>query len=197
MKNLLRVSVIPAVLLAFMLIAACGGTSDEDQIKNVIQTSVKSTDPADCTKLQTLRFAEQTELAVGPDAIQQCRADAADTTDNPDSVDVNDVKVDGTNGTANVTFHGGSFDGSTLTVALVKVGDQWKLDRITAIPTFNLASFVRSLSQRLAAQGKTPATVVTCIIDALNKVGADQVKAALLSGDSSQVTALFAPCGAQ
>lgn len=194
MGNVHRLFVISTALLVAMLIAACGGNGDEDQIKDVINASVKSTDPADCTKLQTVQFLQQTEFAVGPDALKQCQANAANTTDNPDSVDIADVKVDGENATANVTFHGGSFDGSTVTVALVKVGDQWKLDKITAIPTFDLQGFTRALTTQLLEQGKTPQTAVTCIVDAVNKVGADQLKAVLISGDSSQLTALFAPC---
>jgi hypothetical protein len=188
-----RLFVISAAVLVAMLLVACGN-SDEDQITDVIKTSVKSTDPADCTKLATARFLAQTEFAVGPDALRQCQQDAADTSDNPSSVDVKDVKVDGDNATANVTFHGGTFDGSTLTVALVKVGDQWKLDRITAIPTFNLQGFARAVTDRLLAEGKTPQDVVTCIGDALNKVGVDHIKQVLISGDSSQLSALFAPC---
>jgi len=193
--RLVRISLIPAVILASMLIAACGGNDDQNQITDVINTSVRSTDPADCTKLQTQQFVEQTQFALGADAVRQCQQEAADTSGNPDSVDVKNVKVDGDNGTADVTFHGGTFDGSTLTVALVKTGDQWQLDKITAIPTFDLGGFAKSLTQRLIAQGKTPADVVNCIGDALNKVGADQVKTVVLSGDSSQLTALFAGCG--
>src|SRR5262245_32104257 len=139
MKTLVRLSLIPAALTSALLMAACGGNSDEDQITDVIKTSVKSTDPADCTKLETQTFVEQTEFALGPDAVKQCQDDAADTSDDPDSVDVKDVEADGDTGTANVTFHGGSFDGSTVTVGLVKEGDQWKLNRITGIPNFNLA----------------------------------------------------------
>jgi len=193
MGSVHRLFAISALVLAALLLVACGN-SDEDQITDVIKTSVKSTDPADCTKLQTTKFLQQTELAVGPDALKQCQDDSANTSDDPDSVDVKDINVDGDNATANVTFHGGSFDGSTFTVALIKDGDQWKLDKITDIPTFDLQSFVRGVTDRLLAAGKTPQSVISCISNAVTKVGADQIKQILISGDSSQLTALFAPC---
>lgn len=48
-----------------------------------------------------------------------------------------------------MTFHGGSFDGSTLKVDLAKDGDQWKLDKITDIPTFNFPGMVQAFAARL------------------------------------------------
>jgi hypothetical protein len=179
------------------LLAACGGgggSDDNAQITDLIQSSVKSTDPADCTKVETQQFLEQTELASGPAALEQCRKDASDTTDNPDSVDVTDVKSSGNTGSANVTFHGGSFDGSTLSVSLTKDGDQWKLDKITDIPTFNLSGMVQALSARLQADSSIPPQVGSCVVQAFNDAGADQVKSIILSGNGNQLTALFSSC---
>jgi ketosteroid isomerase-like protein len=179
------------------LLAACGGgggNDDNAQITDVIQTSVKSTDPADCTKLETQQFVEQSELASGQAAIQQCQQDAADTSDNPDSVDVTDVSSSGDTGSATVTFHGGSFDGSTLKVALTKDGDQWKLDKITDIPTFNFEGIVNALSARLQADSSIPPQAASCITQAFSSAGADQVKSIILSGNGDQLTALFSSC---
>jgi hypothetical protein len=188
---------IAASISAMALLAACGGgggNSDNDQITGLIKTSVKSTDPADCTKLQTQQFVEQTELASGQAAIQQCRQDASDTSDDPNSVDVTDVSSSGNTGEATVTFHGGGFDGSTLKVSLVKDGDQWKLDKITDIPTFNFPGMVSALSARLHADSTIPPQTADCITQAFSNAGADQVKGIILSGNGDQLTALFSSC---
>lgn len=179
------------------LLAACGGgggNDDNAQITDLIQTSVKSTDPADCTKLQTQQFVEQTELQSGQAAIQQCQKDASDTSDNPHSVDVANVTTSGDTGSADVTFHGGSFDGSTLTVAVNKDGDQWKLDKITDIPTFNFPGMVQALSAKLSSDSTIPPQVASCITQAFDNAGADQVKSIILSGSGDQLTALFSTC---
>jgi hypothetical protein len=184
-------------ICAAVALAACGGgggNDDNAQITDVIQTSVKSTDPADCTKLQTQQFVEQTELQSGQAAIQQCEKDASDTSDNPSSVDVANVTSSGNSGSADVTFHGGSFDGSTLTVALSKDGDQWKLDKVTDIPNFNFAGLVQALSARLTSDSSIPPQVATCITQAFDNAGADQVKSIILSGSGDQLTALFSTC---
>lgn len=186
-----------ASICATVALAACGGgggNDDNAQITDVIQTSVKSTDPADCTKLQTQQFVEQTELQSGQAAIQQCEKDASDTSDNPSSVDVANVTSSGDTGSADVTFHGGSFDGSTLTVAVSKDGDQWKLDKVTDIPNFNFAGLVQALSARLTSDNSIPPQVATCITQAFDNAGADQVKSIILSGSGDQLTALFSTC---
>jgi hypothetical protein len=186
-----------AALFSSLAIVACGGGGGNDnssQITDVIQSSATSTDPADCTKLETQQFVEQTELASGQAALQQCQKSAADTSDNPSSVDVTDVKSSGNTGSANITFHGGSFDGSTLSVSLTKDGDQWKLDKITDIPTFNLAGLVQALSAKLSSQGNIPPQFASCIVQSFNNAGADQVKSVILSGNGDQLTALFSGC---
>jgi hypothetical protein len=179
------------------LLAACGGgggNDDNAQITDLIQTSVKSTNPADCTKLQTQQFVEQTELQSGQAAIQQCQKDASDTSDNPNSVDVTNVTSSGDTGSADVTFHGGSFDGSTLTVAVSKDGDQWKLDKITDIPNFNFPGMVQALSAKLNSDSTIPPQVASCITQAFDNAGAEQVKSIILSGSGDQLTALFSTC---
>lgn len=203
-NRVVRLVCLIAALAALLAVAGCGGssgssstsggTSDESQIKDAISTSVTSNDPADCTRLETLTFMGQIHFTAGPAAVKACQRDAPDTSDDPDSVTVTNVDVHGTNATADVTFHGGGFDGSTLSMALVKQGDQWKLDQITAIPKFDLARFETAFTQRLNRNQQAPAQAVQCIRDQLNQAGPDTVKTALISGDSSQLLNLIGPC---
>jgi hypothetical protein len=184
-----------AVLAASLVLAACGGgADDEGDITGVIQTSVTSTDPADCTKLATQQFVNQTEFSTGDQAIKECQDDAADASDNPDSVEVTEIKVGGDDATANVDFTGGSFGGSTLAVAMVKDGDQWKLDRITGIVNLDVATFKRSFADRVAASGDVPAQVRSCITEAIRDASEDQIKQALLGGTEQDLVALFSRC---
>jgi hypothetical protein len=193
-----------AFVVAAIALAACGGSSndstsaatgaDQAEIANVIRTSVTSSIPDDCTRLETQRFLEQIHFVTGPAAVKACRQDAPDTSDDPDSVDVADIAVDGTSGTANATFHGGGFDGSTLSIAVVKQGDQWRVDQITAVPAFDLPAFEKSFTGRLSSQEGVSAAGTACITKALDSAGPDAVKGALISGDSSQLLNLIGPC---
>jgi hypothetical protein len=190
----------PLTLLvaAPLLLAACGsddgGSEDEDQITEVIETSVKSTDPADCTKLQTQAFTEQSSFETGEAAIAQCEEDVADTSDDPDSVEVSSVEVDGEAATADIAFAGGSFDGSTVSVSLLKEGDQWKLDSIDDIPEFNRDGFQQAFSDGITSAEDVPPQVADCIVEAFGSASDEQIKAAFLSGEADQFNGLFAEC---
>ncbi len=187
---------VPLAVAALALgLAACGGgESDEDQISEVVETSVLTTDPADCTKLQTQRFVEQTNFAVGEDAVAQCEEDVKDPSNDPDSVEVSAISVDGENATADVSFSGGTFGGSTVTVALVKEGDQWKMDRMTAIKDLDLASFKESFASQFEDQAGIPASVKNCIVSEINAATKAEITQALLSGSQGDLVALFGDC---
>jgi hypothetical protein len=194
-------------LTAVLVIASCGGGGDSGstssaagnsaeaaQVAQTIQTSIKSSNPADCLKLETLRFMEQIHFTRGQAAVKACQADAPDTSDDPDSIDVENVIVQGDMATADASFKGGGFDGSTLAIALVKEGDQWKLDEIKAIPHFDLQAFEKAFAQRLVTNEGVQSQAVGCLTNALNQAGPAVVKAALISGNSSHLLNLIGPC---
>jgi hypothetical protein len=193
------------VLVLFVLViplgvGACGGGDDDGgsddtaQITEAIKTSITSTDPADCTRLQTQRFLEQSEYEVGQEAVQSCEEDAADTSDRPDSVDVSDVQVDGESATAAVAFQGGPIGTATVDVALVKEGDQWKLDQITGIRDIDLDSFKQSFTEEIEESPDIPAPIANCIKTAIGGVTEDQVKDAIVEGSQEAILGLFGNC---
>jgi hypothetical protein len=54
---------VPASLILLALgLGACGssGSGEAAKVEEAIESSATSTDPADCTKLETQRFVEQT-----------------------------------------------------------------------------------------------------------------------------------------
>jgi hypothetical protein len=187
--------IVPA--FAFGL-AACGGddsgSEEEDQIAEAIETSVLTTDPADCTRLQTQNFTEQVNFSTGEEAIADCEEDVADTSNDPDEVEVGGIEVDGDAATADVTFTGGGFDGSTLTVALVKEEDQWKLDEITDIPTLDLESFKESFTSQLEAEGNIPPQIADCIAGEINSASEEEVKGVILGGSEDDLVGLLGSC---
>jgi hypothetical protein len=93
-----RARVLIAASLAALALAlgACdGGDGDEDRITEAIERSATTTVPADCNGLATQDFLEQTQFDRGAAALQSCREDARNTTDDPESVEVSGVGVDG------------------------------------------------------------------------------------------------------
>jgi hypothetical protein len=194
-----RLALLCAAPIAAFALAACGdddggGGEEEAAITETIETSVLSTDPADCTRLQTQAFMEQVNFATGEEAVQDCEEDVADTSNDPDSVDVSEVDVGDGEASANVAFTGGPFDGSTVSVDLVKDGEQWKLDAITDVPELNLESFQQSFVDELRADESIPQQIADCMADAIGEVSEDQVEDVLVSGSEEDLVGLFGDC---
>ena len=189
-----------AALVAALVLAACGdddeggggeSTSDEGQIEAVIEESVGSDDPDACTEAATLAFLEQTELAKGQAAIDSCIESTQDESDDPDSVEVSAVEVEGDTATANVAFAGGSFDGQSLSVSLVNEGG-WKLDGIEDLIDFDPRLFGAQFADN-------PPEAVSeeraqCLGDEFAAADADELEAAILSGEPTELAPYFAAC---
>ena len=198
----LRVLVLLAAALATALVlAACGGDDDddgggedEDAIAEVIETSVTGSDPADCTRLETQEFLEQSQFSVGEEAVQDCEEDKADTENDPDSVEVDNVEVDGTNATAEATFSGSAFDGATATVDLVKEGEQWKLSAITAIEGIDVETFREDFTAQLEESEEIPAPIADCISEAIGSATEEDVSQVIVGGTEDDLLGLFGDC---
>lgn len=189
------------LLLCFCLIAsalafaACGSSeSDEDKIVDVIETSVTSDDPSSCTEFVTQTFLDQVEDGEGKAALKECEEDAEDTSDNPDSVDVTEVEVDGSNATANAAFVGGGFDGQTLAVALVDEDGDWKLDEITEFADFDQAKLVGAFQEQLDKEGSIEPEITSCIVESLEELNQAEFEELLLGGSSEGFVEIAESC---
>jgi len=191
-----RYLLIPAVLIAALFpLAGCGGggNSDEDQITDAITTSATTNTDSNCTELQTQRFLEQIEFATGAEAVKECKSSGPDS--NADSVEVSNIEVDGDTATADAAITGAAFNGQTLTISLVKEGDQWKLDHIDAFVDFDQQALAQAFAENVQ-QGSDPGTPAQakCVQDKINAAPANIVQTAVLSGNSQAFGALFGTC---
>jgi hypothetical protein len=186
--------------LAFLLalaVGACGGGggggNEEDQIAAAIQTAATTTSASNCTELETQRFLEQTEFRTGQAAIAECKR--SDPANDADSVAVSNVSIDGETATADAAVKGSVFDGQTLVIALVKDGDQWKLDHVDDIKGFDGAQFARAFAAAVEAGNSTlTAEQTRCLTQKLAAAPSDTLKAAVLSGDGDKLAALISGC---
>jgi hypothetical protein len=192
-----RCLVLPVLIIASSLaFVACGssGNSDEDQIVEAIETSATSTNPADCSKFSTQAFMEQSTSETGQKAVKSCEEDASKP-NNAESVDVSEVEVEGSKATADGAVTGGSFDGQTVTISLVKEGDQWKLDQITGFAAFDQAKLVKAFETELTKpSSELSQAQSSCIIEALEEASQEEFEELLLSGSSEPLGELVESC---
>jgi hypothetical protein len=203
MRKLLLFLPVLLIAAAFPL-AGCGGDddtgtsasggNDEAQITQVITTATTTTSRQNCTELMTTRFVEQNAAKTGEAAIEDCATNDPGETD-ANSVDVSNIVVDGDNATADVAIHGSAYDGQTLKISLVKEGDQWKLDHVDSFVHYDAQALADAFEKGLSSpNGDLTPTQIKCITTVVTTAPPDTVQQALLSGQQSQIQALFANC---
>jgi hypothetical protein len=176
-------------------LAACGddglSSDDQDQITHTIEFAATSGDPKACTEAQTQNFTEQTTGQTGEAAVKQCEEDAQPPT--ADSVEVSNFDGDNDSATADAAFKGEFFDGQTVQVALVKEGDQWKLDKAVGFKDFDRDAFLTTFPQSLASTG-APAAAIDCVSKNLQDLSDQEIEDLFLYSDPQLQHQVFDPC---
>lgn len=196
MKKLYLLLPIALLALAFGLVACGGGDSDEDKIVEVIETSATGADPADCKELSTQAFLEQTELEQGAAAVESCEESAEDTSDDPDSVEVSEVEVDGSSASANVAFDGGNFDGQTLTVGLVEEDGDWKLDEITGFAEFDQEKLASAFEEAFEGEEGVDPQLASCFAEVIRDISEEEAEEIMIGGNSEPIVEIIEGCSA-
>ena len=193
-----RYLLLPCLLLTFAL-AACGGSSggdsggsgdsDEGQIVEAIEKSLSEPSSANCKELETQTFVEQTTHSSGSAAMKACEEEGDEAT--AESVDVSKVEVKGTDATAEVAFSGGDFSDQSLVLALVKEGDQWKLDEIVRFAKLQKTALIKAIEAQLSELNPEAAS---CIVEGLESSSDATFEALLLKGEDQPLTELAESC---
>jgi hypothetical protein len=192
-----RLLLVPCLLIvsAFVL-SACGGgggSSDESQIEEAIETSATSSDPANCTELQTQEFAEQTTSNEGPAAVKECEAEAKKGNE-AESVEVSNIETEGSEASAEAAFTGSSFDGQTLELGLVKEGGQWKLNEVAGFAKLDKPRLVEALAKQFESGGEVSEGLATCVEEGFEEASQPEIEELLLSGSSEPIEKLAKEC---
>lgn len=183
--------------LSALALVACGssGNSDESQIEEAIETSATSTDPADCTKLETQKFMEQTAQESGKAAVTKCEEEA-EAEKGAESVSVSNVEVDGSSATAEAALTGGALNGQTVEVELVKGGEQWQLNEVVKFTEFDRAKLVEFVEEEFApsaANGISP-KLSGCFVEAFQEGSQAEIEELILSNSSEGFEELAEAC---
>jgi hypothetical protein len=166
-----RLLLLPCLLiLSAFALAACGSSGGEEgEVEEAIKTSAESTDPADCSKLSTQQFMEQTTGESGEAAVKKCEEEAKED-EGVESVGVTSVEVDGSSATAEAALTGGSLDGQTVEVEVVKDGDQWKMNKVVKFTKIDRAKLVKVLESGFSKQSsEVDPRLADCFIEAFKQ----------------------------
>lgn len=176
---------VPALLVlavSALALAACGSSeSDEDKITSAIESAATGTDPAICTEDQTLAFLEQTGGEKGKAAVEECEKDAEEE-ENAESVEVSEIEVEGEEATATAALTGGTLDGQTLVLALVKEEGDWKLNEAVEFKNFDREALIEQFQAKLAEQKEIKGEIAECIGEGLEEASEEELESLFLEG---------------
>jgi len=187
---------LPCLLIfsALALVACGGGSSDESEIEEAIETSATTGDPSNCTKLETANFVEQSTSESGKAAIKACEEEAKkDPESRAESVEVTEVEVDGSKATANAAISGGSLDSQTVSIALVEE-DGWKLDELTGFVKLDQGALAQVFETQLEKSGELNSKQTSCIVEGIEEMPQAEIEEVILSGNSTPIEELAEGC---
>lgn len=191
-----RILVLLALLvLAALTLTACGGgSSDEDQITEAIETAATSTDPSNCTELETLNFVEQNNQEQGKAAIKSCEKEAEAEEDEAEAAKVSNVSVDGDKATADVAFEGGSLGSQALEMALVKEDGNWKLDQIEGFADYDGKALGEQFEKQFEEEGELTPEQAKCFAGKVAEATQAQAEELFFSGSPEKIIELSQGC---
>lgn len=192
-----RLFLLCLMIVSAFALAACGSGGDsneEGEIKTAIETSATSSNPADCKKVKTQKFVEQTTRTKGPEALKECEEEAKQGS-GAKAATASNIEVDGSKATADVALTGGSLGGQEVEVALVEEGGRWKLDQLTGFAKFDQETVVKTFEEEFAKPGsKVSKSLASCIADDFKKAPQAKLEDALLSGSTEGFEELAGSC---
>ena len=184
------------LVLAALTITACGGgDSDEDKISEVIEKAATTTDPSNCTELETQRFAEQNSQQKGKAAIKACEEEAEAGEEQAEGAKVSNVSVNGEKATAEVEFEGGSLGSQALEVALVQEDGDWKLDQVEGFASYDGEALGEAFEKQFEEEpeGVSPEQA-TCIAQKIAGLSKPKAEELFFGGSSEPIIKLAEGC---
>jgi hypothetical protein len=170
------------LIVSALALAACGssGGSAESQIEEAIETAATGSSPSKCTEVETQAFVEQSNGESGKAAVKKCEEEATNG-ENAESVEVSNVKVEGSKATAEAAVTGSAFGGQTLEVALVEEEGQWKLNELTGFANFNQAKLVEAFGEKLEESSEIEPELASCVVEHLEESAPEEVEELILN----------------
>ncbi|HEY2479263.1 MAG TPA: hypothetical protein VGI17_11090 [Solirubrobacterales bacterium] len=183
------------VVVALTITACGGGKSDESKISEVIEKAATTTDPSNCTGLETQRFNEQNNQVKGKAATKACEEQAEAGKEQAEGAKVSNVSVNDEKATAEVEFEGGSLGSQALEVALVKEEGDWKLDQVEGFANYDGKAlgqaFEKEFEENPEGLNKRQATCIAGKIAGSSQEEAEQL---FFSGSSEPIIKLAEGC---
>lgn len=146
--------------------------------------------------MQTAKFTQQTSGEPGQSAEEAVKSCERDAGDDPvaDEVDVSEIEVDGDTATAQAAVTGSFFNGQTLDIALVKEGDQWKLDEFKGFVDFDRDALLAGFEEGISSDPDVSPQGRDYVVEQLQSISDEQLQDFFVESDPGLEEQVFKPC---
>jgi hypothetical protein len=185
------------LVLAALTLTACGGggSNDEDKIAETIETAATTSDPSNCTELETLSFVEQNSQQKGKAAIKACEEEAEAGEEEAEGANVSNVSVDGSKATAEAEFEGGSLGSQSLEVELVEEDGTWKLDQIAGFANYDGRALGEAFEKQFDEEpGELSPEQAKCISGKVAGLSQAEAEEVFFGGSAEKIIELAQSC---
>jgi hypothetical protein len=187
-----------SVFWVFLFIAGCGNgqESDEARVVHVIHVVAYSSDPANCRKLATRHFIEQSTATAGPQALDRCEEEGGDGEEGPrPRIDISEVHVSGDRASAIIAAMSGNLKGQALELRLVNADGRWKLSSIAGFSHFDSKRLAESFRREFARPTNQVAdATAACVVERVAKASQEEAEKLLFSGNRRELNRLYEEC---
>ena len=183
---------------ALLILTACGGggeSHEEKKITETIEKAATTSDPGNCTKLETQRFVEQNAAEKGKTALETCEREATEGEDEAKSVAVSDISVNGSDATAVAEFEGGSLDSQAIEVELVEEGGAWKLDYVEGFASYDGKALGKQFERQFEEEpGDLDHEQAKCIAAKIASASQAEAEELFFAGSPAKIIQLAKSC---
>lgn len=199
----MRARLLPPVLVAVLVLAALGlsacggggGSGDEGQISDTIKTVATTSDPKNCTELETLRFTEQNTSAKGKQSTEACEKEAEAGEEVAEGVKVSNVSVDGDKATADADLEGGPLGSQGLKLGMVEEDGGWKIDQIEGFSSYDGKALAKAFEESFEEESEGLSNeTAKCIADQIAEATQAEAEELFLGGSPKALIELSQGC---
>jgi hypothetical protein len=187
-----------ALAICSLALVSCGGSGEEvSAIEETIVASAKSDDPANCGRLHTQAFLEQSAKLEGRAAVETCEETTVDGfSEDPERVVVFDVDVDGSAATASTRFVGSAYDGQTVRFRLVRRDGDWKLDELLGFVHLDAEKLILGVAREgmYRATSRQEAQFIACVTGLLEEMDDGELEAFFVDYGPDEIRSLAERC---
>jgi len=161
------------------------GSGEREELETMIHAATVDTGPGSCSKYETLHFLEVMYDREGEAAVRACEESALDPLrEEPRSVDVSQIDIEGDSATAVIGFEGSLFDGQKLKYGFVERGGEWKFDEMVGFAVLDAPHLILELGREGLLRAESPQDVenISCWIGRMERMS-DKELEELLFGD--------------